>query len=84
MKLNLNSVRLGPESFTEALAHDGPRCASCDGPNDRAHQRQRYCRQCHREYQAQHRRDEREMVRAYRHGRPVVSRATNDAFSEAS
>lgn len=83
MKLSFDSVRLGPESFTEALAYDGPRCASCDGPNDRAHQRQRYCRRCQNEYQAQARRDEREMVRAYR-GSRRVSRRTNDALSEAS
>jgi len=75
--LQFQSIRLGPESIREALAHDGPRCGSCGGPNDRAHQRQRYCRECHNAYQAQARKDEREMVRAYRKSR--VSRETFDS-----
>jgi hypothetical protein len=83
MSHSFHSVRLGPEAFTEALAHDIPACSGCGGENDRA-PKQRSCRKCHNAYQKQWRSDQAAMVREYKRGRPIVSRETNDAFSEAS
>jgi uncharacterized paraquat-inducible protein A len=48
-----------------------PRCSSCRGKNDRAHQGQRHCRRCHNAYERDRKRRLNEELR---HLRAAVAR----------